>query len=325
MEDILAAVSELIGPPAAIHRHRGWADWWCPFHPDKERAGRKGRPNFGVNLQSGYWRCLRCGASGASVNQLRKKLGADWKPQVEKELPKNELPKEEKSVSSISATLDEARAVLLKKAQGYLLKRGIRPYTAMLYGLGYGIPRPAVTPQVWRAARELMLVNRQHDWWLWAGGIVYADPPFMPTFIQVRHQVRHLRDGAPRYQSWGRLSSPLGAWRIETQTRVVVVVEGLFDMLVVAQALHDRRIDNYVVPVYTAGAAISRTMREWFESKNGLNYFLIPDPDEAGRDWERNLTATIRKSGSAVQVARPPKGLDPDEAVLQGWWPSQLV
>ncbi|NPV86306.1 MAG: hypothetical protein HPY45_09900 [Anaerolineae bacterium] len=313
--NILAEVSAILGPPVAVHHHRGWADWWCPFHQDRDRAGRGGRPNFGVNLVDGYWRCFRCGASGASVDQLRKKLGADWKPKEFKSVSREENLV---TVSSISEGIDAARAVLLQKAAGYLRQRGLRPYTAMLYGLGYGVPRPPVTPQVWAAARELRLING-HDWWLWAGGIVYADPPSSPTIIQVRH----LREGAPKYQSWGRLGNPLGAWRITPQTRVVVVVEGMFDMLVIAQALYDHRLEN-VIPVYTSSAAVSHTMRVWFEKKRDVEYILIPDPDEAGRDWEKSLMAAIRKSGSPVRIERPPEGLDPDEAVLQGWWPTCL-
>lgn len=313
MQDILAEVSELLGPPVAVHRHRGWADWWCPFHPDREKAGRGGRPNFGVNLTDGYWRCFRCGASGPSVQQLRTKLGADWKPKYHETSASRE--KTPVGISSVREGIDAARAALLKKAMGYIRQRGLRPYTAMLYGLGYGIPRPPVSPQVWQAARELRLIN-SHDWWLWAGGIVYADPPYMPTFLQVRH----LREGAPKYQSWGRLGEPLGAWRITPKTRMVVVVEGMFDMLVVAQALYDRRLDGEVTPVYTSSASVSHTMREWFEKKRAEEYLLIPDPDEAGRDWEKTLKVAIRKSGASCRVARPPDGLDPDEAILQGWW-----
>ena len=174
---------------------------------------------------------------------------------------------------------------------------------------------PPVAPQVWAAARDLHLINGQ-DWWLWAGGILYADPPTSPTIIQVRH----LREGAPKYQSWGRLVEPLGAWRVTPQTRMIVVVEGMFDMLVVAQALHDRRLDGEVVPVYTSSAAVSRALRVWFEAKRKVEYVLIPDPDEAGRDWERVITAAIRKSGCPFRVARPPDGSDPDEAVVRGWW-----
>jgi hypothetical protein len=58
MEDILSAAEELLGPAVRVETHRGWATFWCPFHGDKDRAGKGGKPNFGVNLTEGYWKCL---------------------------------------------------------------------------------------------------------------------------------------------------------------------------------------------------------------------------------------------------------------------------
>ena len=78
MEDILSAAEEILGPAVRVERHRDWAIFWCPFHGDEDRAGQGGHPNFGVHLVEGYWKCLRCGASGGSLNALRQKLGQDW-------------------------------------------------------------------------------------------------------------------------------------------------------------------------------------------------------------------------------------------------------
>jgi hypothetical protein len=73
--DILSEAIELLGSAVKVERHRGWAIFWCPFHADSTRQGEGGRPNFGVQLDQGFWKCLRCGASGPNLAALRRKLG----------------------------------------------------------------------------------------------------------------------------------------------------------------------------------------------------------------------------------------------------------
>jgi DNA primase len=136
--------------------------------------------------------------------------------------------------------------------------------------------------------------------------------------------VRHLRQGADKkYQTWGRLSQPLGAWRLKTSTQIVIVLEGVFDMLTFAQALHDRQLDA-IIPVFTGGAAVSWSMRSWFQEHNQVGYLLVPDPDEAGKEWCKAIRAAIRKGKGVSHTVHPPKGLDPDEAIQEGWWPEGI-
>jgi len=61
-------------------------------------------------------------------------------------------------------------------AWGYLAGRGLRPYTSLVYGLGYGLPVPAVHRNVIEAASQSLMLRRDGTW-LWAGSVVYADPP----------------------------------------------------------------------------------------------------------------------------------------------------
>ena len=77
MSGILIQAEALLGPAVRIHPHRGWAEFWCPFHPDAARQGRRGRPNFGVSLVDGRWKCLRCGRSGPSLAALARELGKE--------------------------------------------------------------------------------------------------------------------------------------------------------------------------------------------------------------------------------------------------------
>jgi hypothetical protein len=65
-------------------------------------------------------------------------------------------------------------------------------------------------------------------------------------------------------------------------------------------------------------------MLAWFREHNQYEYVLLSDPDKAGDEWTGNLTDAIQKGGAGVQSLRPPAPLDPDEAILRGWWPSIL-
>ena len=328
--DILTTAEEILGKADRVEQHRGWAIFWCPFHNDSDRAGRGGHPNFGVHLTEGYWKCLRCGASGGSLKSLSYKQGIDWKPPVSVTPPTH--PKRPPTqVERLDEALAEARASVQRSpAWGYLAGRGLRPYTSLVYGLGYGQQLPTVHPEVVQAAGQSLML-RHDGTWLWAGGVVYADPPTHPVVLNVRYiPDEQLPEGARRFtpkknhKTWGRRIRPLGAWRITDRTRTLVVLEGLFDMLVTAQKLHELGREADTVAIYTNGASPSAKMLAWFAENNRYEYVLIRDPDKAGEEWEESVSEVIRYGGAPIHCLCPPDALDPDEAILSGWWPSAI-
>ncbi|MBX3038582.1 MAG: toprim domain-containing protein [Anaerolineales bacterium] len=330
MENILSVAEEILGTAVRVELHRDWAIFWCPFHNDASRQGEGGQPNFGVNLTSGYWKCLRCGASGGSLKSLQTKLGQTYTPPVSVVPPlrSKRLPTQ---VQLLDEAVSEARAVVQKSpAWPYLTKRGVLPYTSLVYGLGYGIPIPAVHIETIDAARQSMLVRRDGSW-LWAGGVVYADPPTHPLVMNVRYiPDAQLPKGtrtftpAKHHKTWGNRIHPLGSWRIDPSTSTLIVLEGLFDMLITAQKLHQLGRDADTVAIYTNGASPSAKMQHWFREHNQYEYILIRDPDKAGVEWAQSVSASIRHGGGKVRILQPPDRLDPDEAILHGWWPSGI-
>jgi len=310
-QEILAEAEDILGPAEKVEWHRRWAVFWCPFHDDFSRQGKRGRPNFGVNLDEGYWKCLRCGASGPSLKALRHRLGKGWTPP----LPERPAEPQRPPFAALLEAVAVARANFRgSPAERYLSEtRRIRPAIASMYGVGYGVPFPPVSPATLRAAQAHRLATDK-GWWIWAGGVVYTDPPMRPQMVQVRH----LREKAySKYQTWGRLNRPAGAWRVGATTEALVVVEGMVDMLALAQAFQDHGLGNAVIPLYLAGSGSARSY-EWLREKAGKReLILVPDPDDGGKDWIANL----RRHGVKGQVFWPPDGLDPDEAVLAGWWP----
>jgi hypothetical protein len=211
-------------------------------------------------------------------------------------------------------------------AWAYLEQRAVQRYTALVYGLGYGIPHPNVHEKTLEAARQSLLV-RQDGTWLWSGGVVYADPPVHPSVVNVRYlPAEQLPAGthqfklADRHRRWGRRVQPLGSWGISPATRTILVVEGLLDMLIAAQKIHQLGHEQETVAVYTNGASPAAKVLAWFTQHSRYGYLLLRDTDEAGREWAIKILAAIRQGGAEVRVMKPPGDLDPDEAILKGWW-----
>jgi len=315
---ILAQAEALLGPAVRVHPHRGWAEFWCPFHGDAKRQGRRGRPNFGVSLIDGHWKCLRCGASGPSLEALARALGKKV-PDCAAVREEEKRPAPVPPVARLEEALAAARWALwnateAQAAREHLARRGISPAVASAYGLGYGLAFPRVSRETLEAAQEAGLARRD-GLWQWAGGIILPDPPVGPRAVQVRH----LRPGAPlKYQTWGRLERPFGAWRVRPATRLVIATEGAFDALALAGALEAEGLFPEAVAVATWGASPSRPILEWLRNWRG-ELWLLPDGDEAGREWARRIGQGRRRERTTVIL--PPDGLDPDEAIRAGWRP----
>ncbi len=329
---------------------RGWATFFCPFHPDK--AG--GNPNFGVNLNNGgQWKCLRagCDARGRSIVSLAWALGKhdlvrEWRrtgvlPPLsgrglkggplhhrhEEETPPSPIPVLLPAVSRARRFFwQDKRAGLARR---YLWEREVDPITAFQYGLGVGMATPDVPQDVIQAALSARLARKSREgrvWWLWINGVVYADPPAHPQVIIVRYPVpRTARNGkALRYMTWGKgRTRPLGAWMVGANTKVLVVVEGMFDMFAFAQVLRLAGRLGEVVPVALGGGASAAVMR-WLAAWKG-QLIVVPDPDESGQGYASQIREWRMAAGKEEPlILVPPRELDPDEALHAGWLPPEI-
>jgi len=327
-QDILADVRKILGQEIRITK-RNWAVYWCPKHPDESQIGSTGEPNFGVDLNTGRYNCFRCGFKGGSLKSLARAVSATYVPKnVEfiKRRPKRDLT-HGYVVSQVQEAIADAQSRLLNStAMSYLRQRGITPYTAMVYGLGYAVGAPYISCDTAQAAYKLGLITRGGTW-LWQESVLYADPVSNPSVLNVRYLPSQFLGGPRDFQlgkhphrTWGERTTPLGAWRITPRTRGVVIVEGLFDMLVGAQCLDERRLYPEYVCVYTNGASPSFEILEWF-AEHDYDYYLIRDMDMAGADWVEMTTTAMGEKKRRFVVLYPPNDLDPDEAFLNGWWP----
>jgi hypothetical protein len=156
-DEVLQDAVHIIGyePTSRQPDRQGWVTFWCPFHDDIDRKGHSGRPNFGVNLKNGAWNCFVCGRKGPSLAKLAVALGSNYVP---RDIPadlrsdssfqsKTYSPDRtyESHVDAVTSALAECRANFLKSpARVYASDRGVRPLTAAIYSLGYGVPAPYI-------------------------------------------------------------------------------------------------------------------------------------------------------------------------------------
>ena len=89
-----------------------------------------------------------------------------------------------------------------------------------------------------------------------------SDPITRPSVLNVRYIPEEKLPVGTRpfpieenHHTWGVRQDPLGSWRIANTTRVLLVVEGLFDMLVGSQVIAERNLHPEIVAVYTNGAS----------------------------------------------------------------------
>ena len=165
--------------------------------------------------------------------------------------------------------------------------------------------------------------------WQWAESVVYADPPNgKPTVINCRYlPEKYLMNDRPfavqaNHHTWGNRCAPLGSWRIEPTTKMIIVVEGLFDMLVGAQTVQEKGLNHEICVVYTNGSSVKGEMLRWFKGNSKkYDFLLIRDPDDAGKFWEESLKEAL---GKKTVCLVPPDNMDPDEAFLADWWPSAI-
>lgn len=296
----------LLGEPVRRPDRRGWATWFCPFHNDTHT------PNFGGNVVKGNWRCMTCGASGPSPTVLARRLGKNLSSRYYYQ------PRPQVELTPTPMELGEAIKITQDKiylGRDYLYSRGIDLRTARRLGLGFGVQiKPSqVHLATIQAARSAGLIN-DDGYWRWNSGIIWAEPPENPFFVQIRttRPERKLK-----YMTHGPIVQPAGSWLVPlVDPQKIILVEGLFDMIALNQVFLDEARQAVALAVLgtSPSEASARAIKNLTEGKEVI---IVPDPDEGGKIMENNLKRILPEA----RVVFPPANLDPDEAVLEGWRP----
>jgi DNA primase len=355
--DIVDIVSETVKLKRSGKNYTGF----CPFHANTRT------PAFVVFPDTGTWRCFgECNEGGDIFRFVMKKEGWDFKEALEylaeragvklKPLTPQRAEENEKN-AQLQKILDEAvvfyRYQLTQTEAGqfardYLDKRGIKPETAEVWGLGYA-------PQSWDATLNYFLKKGYpQDHILEAGLLSQRDSG--GAYDRFRNRlmfpIRDARghttgfggrvlnpDDIPKYMNSPQ--SPLfdkssllygldkARKAIRSQNQAVIV-EGYTDVIVV----HQEGFENAVSPMGTALTEVQMRQLKRYTRR----FVLALDPDAAGvkatlRGLEvarealdhssdlvfdaRGLLHNEARLQADLRVSTLPDELDPDEIVLR--------
>ena len=307
----------------------------CPFHGGTHR-------NFAVIPKKGIFYCYVCHEGGDAFSYLMKRFGMDYPSAVREvarrvgitipEQVEQAGPDPREPLFSAVAVVQDWLATQLrelpeaKTARAYLQERHWDLQEAIPLGLGYAPRGPALQ----EAMRELGV---DEDVLVEAGVVVRRDdggsyPRFRDRLTFPIHDIRGrvvgfggriLGPGEPKYLNSpetpiyhkGRLVYNLHhAKHAIRQAECVLLVEGYFDVLRVAQA----GIDHVVAPLGTALTSDQAAILKRYTSRAVILY----DSDPAGLRATFRTADELLRHEFEVRVATLPAGEDPDSLAVAG-------
>ena len=279
----------------------------CPFHEETEGS-------FTVYADSERWFCFGCGEGGDVLDYVRRidglslpeaivrlngGAGSDTSAAVVRPGPVNPPrrtapPPPDPALLTAAARFYADRLRRSPEAQAYLRSRGFRPETARRLGLGYA-PGSGLRAHLAEAGYAAERVRRSGLFTdageRFAGMVVVPD-------MTVGGRVRWLAGRAvdpersPRFQAMPGPKPVLGTGRLGPAPPWVVLTEGLFDWLALAQ---------WGVP---ACAALGTQGAERIAATlaGSSRIFLAFDADDAGRSAAERFTQLLGRRAAVVNL-----------------------
>ncbi|HZJ58230.1 MAG TPA: DNA primase, partial [Clostridia bacterium] len=307
----------------------------CPFHNEKT-------PSFSVDPERQFYHCFGCGVGGNVFNFVMAQEGLDFidsvkflaqrkgislpgyaeNPQDEETRKHNERLHELNREAALYYH-DRLLSHLGKRALEYLKSRGIDQRIIKTFGLGYA-------PNSWDSTKNYLLGKGYDTQLLTEVGLVleknqsvydrFRDRIMFPI-IDHRDRVvgfggRVLDDSSPKY-----LNSPespifnkggvlfgLNLARKKRPIANLVIVEGYLDVI----SLYRFGIENGVASLGTAlTPEQARIMRRYTQ-----NIYTAYDGDAAGQRATVRGLDILKSVGCNVKVIVFPKGMDPDDILV---------
>ena len=355
--DIVDIVSESVKLKRSGKNYTGF----CPFHANTRT------PAFVVFPESGTWRCFgECNEGGDIFRFVMKKEGWDFKEALENLAERAGVKLEPLTPQKVEANERETQlrklleeAVVFyryqltqseagQQARDYLVKRGIKPETAEIWGLGYA-------PKSWDATLNYFIKKGYPEKDILDVGLL-SERDSGGYYDRFRHRLMFpIRDAGGNMTGFGgRILNPddipkfmnspqtdlfdkssllygldkaRKAIRSENQA---IIVEGYMDVIVV----HQEGFQNVVSPMGTALTEIQMRQLKRYTRR----FVLALDPDAAGikatmRGLEvarealdhssdlvfdaRGLLHNEARLQADLRVSTLPDELDPDEIVLR--------
>lgn len=310
--------------PAGKGRWKGL----CPFHNEKT-------PSFYVDEQKGMFYCFGCKAGGDAFKFVQMIEGVGFREALQKLAQETgvELPERSSAHKPTRDLIEVNRLALayfrehLEGAQDYLKQRGLDEATIERYALGFApkrwdglvqyLKRHGVPPKLGVEAGVLAEKDgRVYD--RLRGRVVFPIRDPMGRVVAFTGRALSGEDN-PKYLNTpeteifkknGLLYGYPEARKSIRERKRAVVVEGLFDVLALAQM-------GWTETVAVLGSALSQEQVRLLERAKAERLYLAFDADEAGRK------ATL--AGLDVAVARRfltfavllPEGRDPGDLLVQ--------
>ncbi len=317
-------IVDVIGRYISLERTGRGYKGLCPFHHEKT-------PSFNVEPEKQFYYCFGCHAKGDIFNFVMHMESLDFNQALAKLAAeagivldgRQEESPHKKLLEIMEQTCQFYRAKLIKsKAEGYFMKRGLKPESIAAFRLGYA-------PDSWETLQAVLNGTTQE---LLDCGLIqkrrnntgyydrFRNRAIFPIFDSVGRVIafgaRSLGDDKPKY-----LNSPEGllfhkkevlyGWHLAKESarrlKSLILVEGYLDVI----ACHEAGISNVVASM---GTALSEEQIALFE-KQIDRVVLAYDADAAGQMANRRGVMMLLKHGFEVVAADFPKGFDPDDVL----------
>jgi DNA primase len=256
--DLARVAMDLLGPAPGRRGDRGRSLWWsCPFHEDRN-------PSFRVEPGKPWWRCFGCGEKGDAIDLVRRIKGCSFPEAVaylaggpahagraRPQRSPSRRPVTEPPVGPEGISEAEALALVAESVER-LWSAGGR--AAMDYLTG---PERNLRPETIRAARlgyapSVRAMTRDGQPYEARGGVIPWPTAGRLTLVKVRQPEGRLPKYAEVYRDRAHHCGIFPGPEAIRPGRPLVIVEGEFDALLLAQELGD------LAAVVTLGSASAR-------------------------------------------------------------------
>jgi len=331
-------VAELVSEYVALRQVGQHLKGLCPFHQEKT-------PSFIVSPAKGIWHCFGCGTGGDIFAFIQKIESTDFRGSLEMlaERAGVELRKHSAENRDERQRLFEALAlagrfyheILMnqpagKKAQEYLLKRGVKKETMETFQLGYA-------PPAWDSIQRFLKSKGFNPVELEAAGLI-GQAGTGRLFDRFRGRITFpVADLQGRIIAFGGRITPFtetgreGKYINTPETRLYskrqtvynlhrakqflrhqepcLVVEGYMDVVMLAQA-------GVQTVVASSGTAFTPEHLQQLSRFTHTLHFAF-DADAAGWKAALSATRTALAAGMRVATVQFPGGKDPADVVLE--------
>jgi DNA primase len=316
--DLAAVATGLLGPAPGRRGGNGHLWWQCPFHDDKN-------PSFHVNPAKRTWKCYGCSEHGDAV-ALVMKLNKCSFPEAVAHLAGKSIPSDgstrprppagSKSVKAPECHAKRSSGLPLADALKLVEEAAARIWTpeggdALAYLRGRGLTEATIkAARLGWTPRVSVPVKDGIRFWDVSGIVI----PWMDRDRLAMVKIRRPSGSEPKYaEAFRDRPAIFPASEAVRPGMPLVVVEGEFDCLLLAQELAD------LAAVVTLGSASARPEGSTYVAMlPAPTWYLAHDADEAGDKAASAWPARARR-------VRPQKGKDWTDArqagiELRRWW-----